>query len=259
MTETPSEDIRSLTEIAAEWIAASKRTLVFTGAGISTESGIPDFRGPNGLWKRIDPKLFTIQNYVADPEIRRLSWQMRFETAMWMAEPNAGHVALARLESLGVAPVVVTQNIDGLHQAAGSTDVIEVHGTTREWMCLGCDRRGPIEEALERFESGDEDPHCDGCGGLMKTATISFGQSLDSAVLDRAFEEAARSDLCLACGSTLSVTPAAYVPLQVAQSGGRLVIVNEEETELDEIAAMRIAARTGTILPLVAERVAALR
>lgn len=239
-------------------VARSRRTLVFTGAGISTESGIPDFRGPQGLWKRVDPNLFTIQNFVSDPEIRRRSWEMRLETRMWAAEPNAGHLAVAQLERLGVAPVVVTQNIDGLHQEAGSTDVIEVHGTTREYACLGCGDRGPIGDVLERVEAGDFDPRCATCGGILKSATISFGQSLDEAVLDRAFEEADRADLCLALGSTLSVVPAAYVPLTVARNGGTLVIVNEEDTDLDHVAAHKLRARTGTVLPRLADGVAAI-
>lgn len=137
-----TEETTRLVEEIARIVARSRRTLVFTGAGVSTESGIPDFRGPQGLWKRVDPNLFTLQNFVSDAEIRRRSWEMRLETAMWAAEPNAGHRAIAALERLGVAPTVVTQNIDGLHQVAGSTDVVEVHGTTREYACLGCGARG---------------------------------------------------------------------------------------------------------------------
>lgn len=243
-------------EEVAHAVARSRRTLVFTGAGVSTESGIPDFRGPHGLWKRVDPNLFTIQNFLADPEIRRRSWEMRIETEMWTAAPNAGHRAIVRLERLGVAPVVVTQNIDGLHQDAGSTDVVEVHGTAREYACLDCGTRGPIGDVLERFEAGDHDPRCDDCGGLLKSATISFGQSLDAAVIDRAFAEADKADVCLALGSTLSVVPAAYVPLAVARNGGTLVIVNEEETDLDDIAAHKLSARTGALLPQLADRVA---
>lgn len=254
----PQESTAALVGTIAQWVAGSQRTLVFTGAGISTESGIPDFRGPQGLWKKVDPKLFTIQNFVADPEIRRRSWQMRLDTAMWSAQPNDGHRGVARLEALGVAPVVVTQNIDGLHQEAGSTDVVEVHGTTREYMCLGCGARGPIAEVLALVEAGDFDPRCADCSGLLKSATISFGQSLDEAVLDRAFDEAARADVCLALGSTLSVVPAAYVPLEVARNGGRLVIVNDEATDLDEVAAVKVSDKTGTVLPMLADGVAEL-
>lgn len=257
-SQPPNGDTAALVDAIAQIVARSRRTLVFTGAGISTESGIPDFRGPQGLWKRVDPNLFTIQNFVADAEIRRRSWQMRIETDMWAAEPNAGHHAIVRLERLGVAPVVVTQNIDGLHQAAGSSDVIEIHGTTREFVCLGCGDRGPIGAVLERVEACDWDPRCDGCGGLLKTATISFGQNLDEAVLERAFGEARSADVCLALGSTLSVVPAAYVPLEVARRGGSLVIVNAEGTDLDDHAAVKVADRTGTVLPLLADRVAAL-
>ncbi|MCC7077906.1 MAG: NAD-dependent protein deacylase [Acidimicrobiia bacterium] len=241
----------------AAWVVEAERTLVFTGAGISTESGIPDFRGPNGLWKKVDPKLFTIQNYVADPEIRKRSWRARLDSEMFDAEPNTGHVAIARLEALGVAPIVVTQNIDGLHQAAGSTDVIEVHGSVREFVCLDCAARGPIEDALERVRGGEADPACPDCGGILKTATISFGQNLETDVIERAFAEAEKSDLCIAAGSSLSVTPAAHIPRIVGERG-RLVIVNAEPTDLDFMAAALVSAQTGTFLPALADAVEAL-
>lgn len=239
----------------AAWISGA-RTLVFTGAGVSTESGIPDFRGPHGLWKRVDPKLFTIQRYVSDPEVRRQSWQLRLESEAWSAEPNPAHRAIAALELTGVAPTVVTQNIDGLHQAAGSGDVIEVHGTIHEVVCLGCGARGPMRPVLDRVEAGEEDPACERCGGILKSATISFGQNLDPDVLDRALRLAESAEVCLAVGSTLSVTPAAYVPMRTVESGGRLVIVNEEPTELDHLAALRLDGRAGTLLPRLVELVA---
>lgn len=241
-------------ERVADWVANSERTLVFTGAGISTESGIPDFRGPNGLWTKVDPKLFTIQNYVVDPEIRRRSWQARLDSEMFDAAPNAGHRAVARLEALGVAPVVVTQNIDGLHQAAGSRDVVEVHGTVHEVVCLDCGMQEPIGPTLDRVRNGEADPACPSCGGLLKTATISFGQNLVPEVLDRAFEEAEVADVCIAAGSTLSVTPAAHVPRIVGEKG-KLVIVNEEPTELDHLAAAILTAKTGTALPALTDLV----
>lgn len=243
-------------ETAAEWVAAA-RTLVFTGAGVSTESGIPDFRGPQGLWKRIDPKLFTIQRYVADPEVRRQSWRMRLDSEAWAAQPNPAHRAIAALDRLGVAPTVVTQNIDGLHQAAGSRDVVEVHGTIHEVVCLDCSARGPMQPVLDRVAAGEDDPACEACGGMLKSATISFGQNLEADVLDRAFALAAAATVCLAVGSTLSVTPAAYVPMRTVEAGGRLVIVNEEPTELDHVAALRLAGRAGTLLPRLADLVAA--
>lgn len=257
-SEELAADLEALIDRVALWIAESERTLVFTGAGVSTESGIPDFRGPQGLWKRVDPKLFTIQNYVADPEIRRQSWARRLEGELFSADPNPSHRAIARLEALGRAPVVVTQNIDALHQAAGSGDVIELHGTVREVTCLDCGDRGPVEDTVTRVRAGEDDPECLLCGGILKVATISFGQQLEPDVIERAFAEAERADLCISAGSSLSVTPAAYIPARVAERGKPLAIINEEPTELDSIAAARIAGKTGAVLPRLAERVAEL-
>ena len=240
-----SDDVTTV----VSWLREARRVLVFTGAGISTESGIPDFRGPNGLWTKVDPSRFTIQNFVADSEVRRESWQNRLHSTLEEARPNAGHRAVAELEQLGKVGTVVTQNIDGLHQLAGSRDVIELHGTTREAACLSCRRRLPIASVLDRVREGDVDPHCEICGGLLKTATISFGQALIEADLIRAHAEASACDLCLAAGSTLSVWPAAGVPLEARRSGARLVIVNDGDTELDEVASAVIRGRTGEVLP----------
>jgi NAD-dependent deacetylase len=246
-------------EDAAAIVAASRRTLVFTGAGVSTESGIPDFRGPQGLWKKVDPNLFTLQNYLADPAIRRAAWKMRVEDPVWTAQPNPSHHAIVHLERLGVAPVVVTQNVDGLHQAAGSSDVVEVHGSIHSVVCLACGWRGPMAGTLARVRGGEADPACEACGGILKSATIAFGQHLEPAVIERAFAQADAADVCVAAGSTLSVTPAAHVPMAVASNGGALVIVNEEPTELDHMAVAVVRARTGTALPRLAELVAAQR
>lgn len=233
----------------AEWVRAANRVLVFTGAGISTESGIPDFRGPNGLWRTNDPAMATIQVYVADPEVRRMRWRARLTSPIDAAEPNAGHRAIADLERMGRVEVVVTQNIDGLHQRAGSSRVIELHGNTREATCLSCHDRMPVARVLSRVEEGDEDPRCERCGGILKTATISFGQRLIDADVERGMVEARRSDVCLAVGSTLAVWPAAGVALTAARAGNRLVIVNEGATELDDVAALVLSGRAGTILP----------
>ena len=241
--------------MVAGWLAAARRVLVFTGAGISTESGIPDFRGPNGVWKTRDPLRYTIQNFVADPEVRRESWQLRLESPVDSAQPNAAHRAVVTLEETGRVNAVVTQNIDGLHQAAGSRNVIELHGTTREAACLDCGRRMPIEVVLDRVREGDVDPHCESCDGLIKSATISFGQALVEADVDRAMAYAEESDLCLAIGSTLSVWPAAGVPLHAARTGATLVIVNDGETELDTAAAAVIRGRAGTVLPALVDAV----
>ncbi|MGH7749188.1 MAG: SIR2 family NAD-dependent protein deacylase [Candidatus Dormibacteria bacterium] len=239
----------------ASWLAGAREVLVFTGAGISTESGIPDFRGPDGIWRTRDPARYTIQKFVADPEVRRETWQNRLHSPIDGARPNAGHLALVELERAGLVRVVVTQNIDGLHQEAGSTDVIELHGTTRRAACLDCGLSMGIEVILDRVREGDDDPHCERCGGLMKSATISFGQALIEADVDRAMAVAERCDVCLAVGSTLSVWPAAGVPLAAARHGARLVIVNDGETDLDEAAGARIAGRCGDILPALVEAV----
>jgi NAD-dependent deacetylase len=240
---------------ALPWLRHARRILVFTGAGISTESGIPDFRGPNGVWKTTDPQRYTIQSYVSDRGVRVERWRARLEGRFSDAQPNAAHVAVTRLQRAGLAPVVVTQNIDGLHQRAGTVNVIELHGTSSEAMCLECGRRMPIEVALDRVREGDEDPHCELCGGLLKTATISFGQAMVVADMERAIEEARLCDVCLTIGSTLSVWPAASVPVEAVRNGGRLVIINEGVTDLDGMASLILAGRAGTV---VTELVAAL-
>jgi NAD-dependent deacetylase len=239
--------------VVAGWLRDAGRVVVFTGAGISTESGIPDFRGPNGVWKTRDPLRYTIQNYLADPEVRRESWQLRLSSAVDAAQPNAGHRAVAALEESGRVTAVVTQNIDGLHQAAGSRNVIELHGTTREAGCLSCGRRMPMSVALERVREGELDPTCESCGGLLKAATISFGQALVEADVDRAMALAGACDVCLAVGSTLSVWPAAGVPLHAARTGARLVIVNDGETDLDVTASAILRGRAGTVLPALVD------
>lgn len=236
------------------WLRGSPRILVFTGAGISTSSGIPDFRGPQGVWRTRDPARWAIDRYLADPEVRRERWLDRLESPVDRARPNAAHRAIVALERAGAAPVVVTQNIDGLHQMAGSSDVIELHGTTRWVACLGCGRRFAIDPVLYRVREGDHDPHCETCGGLLKTATVSFGQALDAADLGRAMREAERCDLCLAIGSTLSVWPAAGVPVQAVRFDARLVIVNQGETDLDAAADAILEGPAGEILPALVAR-----
>lgn len=242
-------DPNSATARALSWLEHARRILVFTGAGISTESGIPDFRGPDGVWKTTDPSRYTIESYVGDRAVRVERWQARLESRFTDAAPNEAHRAITRLQQAGVAPVVVTQNIDGLHQRAGTVNVIELHGTSSEAVCLECARRMPIDIALDRVREGDVDPHCELCGGLLKTATISFGQPLVAADLHRAVEEARLADVCLAVGSTLSVWPAAGIPVETIREGGRLVIVNEGATDLDAMATLIVSGRAGTVLP----------
>lgn len=221
-----------------EWIERSGRTVALVGAGISTDSGIPDFRGPKGLWT-LNPKaerMSDISYYVSDPEVRMLAWQSRLEHPAWSASPNEGHRALVTLESKGLLSTIITQNIDGLQQLAGSSPdrVIEVHGNVREVMCLSCDYLAPMEEALDRVRAGEADPPCPECGGLLKSATISFGQALVPEVIDRAFAEAEACNLMLCIGSTLTVYPVAMLPTTASRAGARVVTINGEPTAYDD-------------------------
>lgn len=214
--------------------------VVLTGAGISTDSGIPDFRGPNGLWTK-NPgaeKLATLDSYLADGELRRNAWQGRLHSPAWGARPNAAHRALARFSESGRLCALVTQNIDGLHQAAGTapTSVIEIHGTIHQVMCMSCDRRSSMAETLDRVRAGEEDPACRECAGILKSATISFGQDLVADDLRRAEQAASECDLLLAIGSTLTVFPAAGLVPLAHHHGAALVIVNADATAFDSIA-----------------------
>jgi NAD-dependent deacetylase len=221
-------------------LARASRVVVLTGAGISTDSGIPDFRGPSGVWTK-DPaaeRSSHIDHYLADAEVRRRAWRTRSQSPAWTAAPNAGHRALVELERSGRLSCLITQNIDGLHQAAGSDPalVVEVHGTMREAACLMCGDRMPMQQALERVAAGEDDPVCQRCGGILKSATISFGQSLVTEDLERADAAARSCDLLLAVGSTLSVYPIAGVVPLAAACGAAIVIVNGAETAMDDIA-----------------------
>src|SRR4051812_45876595 len=222
------------------WIDQASRVVVLTGAGISTDSGIPDFRGPNGVWTK-DPaaeKASTLSHYVGDPEVRRAAWRTRLDSPTWTAEPNDGHRALVTLERRGQLHTLVTQNIDELHQRAGSDPelVVEIHGTMRKVRCLSCGETAPMERALERVRAGEEDPACRSCGGILKSATISFGQSLVVEDLERAFAAAEQCDLLLAVGSSLGVYPAADLVPTAKRAGAAVVIVNAEPTPFDRIA-----------------------
>ena len=235
------------------WVQAARRITVLTGAGISTESGIPDFRGPQGVWTK-DPsaaRMFTLQNYVADPEVRRRAWEGRRDHPAWAAEPNAGHRALVALERAGRLRAVVTQNIDGLHLRAGHDPdrVIEIHGTLYAVECLDCGVRTGMRENLDRVEAGEEDPACLACGGIQKAATISFGQTLRPDVLREAMAAAADCDVLLAVGTTLQVHPAAGLAEVAVRSGARLVIVNRDPTPYDELASAIVREPIGAVLP----------
>jgi NAD-dependent deacetylase len=222
------------------WMDDAQRVVVLTGAGISTDSGIPDFRGPKGVWT-LNPKaekMSDIRYYVSDPEVRRLSWQSRLAHPAWTAAPNTGHRALAALEQRGKLHALITQNIDGLHQRAGvsAEKVIEVHGTLHTVMCLGCGWRGPMQQTLDRVRAGEEDPACLECSGLLKSDTISFGQQLIPEVIERAMRVAGEGDLFIAIGSTLQVYPVAAAVPKALDAGARLLIINAEATQFDEVA-----------------------
>jgi NAD-dependent deacetylase len=251
----PAPDTPSLETIAA-WMRNASHVAVLTGAGISTESGIPDFRGPNGVWTK-DPsaeKTATLQHYMGDPGIRRRSWQNRARSEYWTAEPNAAHHALVELERKGALHFLVTQNVDGLHLAAGQSShlVVEIHGNVREVKCMSCGWRGPMADALERVRAGDPDPACEACGGILKSATISFGENLVADDLDRAQREASRATLFLALGTSLGVYPAAALPEIALRAGARLVIVNAQETPFDPVADAVLRDQLGTVLPALA-------
>ena len=238
-----------------DWIKAAERIVVLTGAGISTDSGIPDFRGPKGVWTQ-NPKaekMATLQHYVADPEVREAAWQSRMAMFGTPREPNAGHLALVELEKDNQLQAILTQNVDGLHHAAGSDPekIVEIHGTVREVVCLSCEDRWPMQHALDRVTAGEADPECVNCGGILKSATISFGQALVPEDLSRAQEEARNCDLLLAIGSTLGVYPIAGVVPLPKKSGARVVILNGEPTEMDGVADAVIHAGISETLSLL--------
>ncbi|MEV7772036.1 Sir2 family NAD-dependent protein deacetylase [Kitasatospora sp. NPDC086791] len=238
----------------------AKRPLiaVLTGAGISTDSGIPDYRGPQGLWRK-DPsaqELVTIGPYRDDPEVRRRAWRLRLETGASAAEPNAGHRALVDLERSGLPLRVLTQNVDGLHQAAGLTarKVLELHGTARETQCLRCRAVGPMAEALARVEAGEPDPACRACGGILKPRTVMFGEDLDPEVLGRADSIARACDVFVAVGTSLQVFPVAALPYNAVKTGARLIILNAEPTPYDEAADEVIREPISEALPELVRR-----
>ena len=240
-------------ETVTTWVDSAKRIVALTGAGISTESGIPDFRGPQGVWTK-NPKaekLSNIHAYMSDPEVRRLAWQSRLEHPAWKAGPNGGHLALVELERRGALLAVVTQNIDGLHQRAGNSGgmVIEVHGTMHDVVCMKCNWRGPMQATLDRVRAGEEDPPCLSCGGILKSATISFGQSLVPDVIARAMRAVERADILMTIGTSLQVYPVAGAVPMAKAAGTRVVILNAEPTPFDDLADAVIRGPIGEVLP----------
>ena len=240
-------------DIVRGWIDAAERIVALTGAGISTDSGIPDFRGPRGVWTR-DPaaeKQSTLQHYLADPAVRRAAWRSRLDHSAWSAQPNRGHLALVTLERRGKLHALVTQNIDELHQIAGNSAarVIEMHGTMRRVMCWSCGARGPMSEVLERVRAGESDPTCGTCGGILKSDTISFGQALVPEVIERALRVATEADVMLAIGTTLQVYPAAGMVPVAREAGARIVIINDQPTPMDPRSTTSASGSIGELLP----------
>lgn len=250
MTPTESE------AQASEVIAGASRITVLTGAGISTDSGLPDFRGPNGLWTKNPEaeKASNISNYVAEPEVRKLNWALRADGKLWAnVLPNNGHRALVPLQERGALHTLVTQNVDELHQMSGidADRVVEIHGTTRKAGCLSCDYLTEMETILERVRRGEDDPQCPLCAGIIKSATISFGQALVSADLTRAQVAADEADLLLAIGSSLTVNPIASIVPRAKRRGAALVIVNAQETPFDSIADVVVRGSISNVLPRI--------
>lgn len=251
------ERLEELTHQVADLIVKAQRVVVFTGAGVSTESGIPDFRSPGGIWTRYNPDDFTFQKFLAHPESREKAWGLYKELWEREAKPNPAHYAIVELEKLGKLDCVITQNIDNLHHKAGNAEdkVIELHGTIRWVVCLECGKRWPFEQIKQRLDQGEEVPHCLECQGILKTATISFGQAMPLKEMQQAEEHSHSCDLFIVIGSSLVVYPAAYMPLYALESGARLVIINGSPTPLDSRATVLIRAKAGEAMSQIVERV----
>lgn len=260
MTESDSD---TQLDVVAAWLCDAQAIVILTGAGLSTESGIPDFRGPQGVWTKnpAAEKTANLEYYVADPEIRKTAWQNRLRSEMWSAQPNDGHHALVELARIANVHTLITQNIDGLQQAAGSDpeSIVEIHGTVHFAKCLTCGWRGPMAETLDRVRAGEGDPACLECGGILKSATISFGENLVPEDLDRAQRAAASADLFLALGTSLGVYPAAALPEIAVRNGARLVIFNGQETPFDTYADAVRHTPLGEILPALVAKVGNIR
>ncbi len=246
----------ALTSRIADLIIKAKRTVVFTGAGISTESGIPDFRSPGGIWERFDPEDFTYRKFVKDVASRRKHWQL-FQGLATLAEPNPAHYAIAKLYQLGRLDCVITQNIDNLHQRAGMPDdkVLELHGNMQWVVCLGCSRRYPFEQVKARLDKGEEIPDCETCSGILKPDAVFFGEPLPEKVLREAISHSRKSDLFIVIGSTLVVYPAAYMPEYALDFGAKLVIINLSSTPIDKQASVLVRAKAGEAMPGVVLKV----
>jgi len=253
-----NQNLGILVDRVADLIVNASRVVVFTGAGVSTESGISDFRSPGGIWDRFDPDDFTYQKFVRDPESRRKFWQMLSEGLLTTeAKPNPAHYAVAELDRLGKLDCVITQNVDNLHQKAGVPDakVFELHGNMQWAVCLSCGKRYPFEQIKARHDAGEEIPDCEVCHGLLKPDAVFFGESLPAEVLQEATSRSSSSDLFIVIGSTLIVTPAAYMPMYAVNSGAKLVIINLSSTPMDGQATALIRAKAGEAMPPIIQRV----
>jgi len=258
MFENTTLNLDTLADKVADLIINANKVVIFTGAGVSTESGIPDFRSPSGIWDRFDPDDFTYQKFITDPESRRKQWQMLQEGGLTTeANPNPAHYAIAELDRLGKLDCVITQNVDNLHQKAGVPDnkVFELHGNMQWVVCLTCGHRYPFEQIKVRLDEGAQVPDCEACHGILKPDVVFFGESLPERVLREATHRSHNCDLFIVIGSTLVVYPAAYMPIYATDSGAKLVIINLSSTPMDRQATVVIRAKAGEIMPKVLQRV----
>ena len=253
-----SQNLESLADQVADLIVNAKKIVVFTGAGISTESGIPDFRSPGGLWDRFDPDDFTYQKFISDANSRRKQWQLLWkERLTGEVKPNPAHYAIAELDRLGKLDCVITQNVDNLHQKAGVPDdkVFELHGNMQWAICLRCGLRYLFEQIKARLDGGEEIPDCEVCHGILKPDVVLFGEQLPEKVLREATFRSYGCDLFIVIGSTLVIYPAAYMPVYAVSAGAKLVIINLSSTPMDQRAAVLIRAKAGETMSMVIQKV----
>jgi len=253
-----SENLDTLADRIADLILEAKRVVVFTGAGVSTESGLPDFRSPGGIWDRFDPDDFTYQKFIRHLETRKLWWQLFRERGLSTEiKPNPAHHAIYELDRLGKLDSVITQNIDNLHQKAGAPDekVFELHGNVRWAVCLSCGQRYPFEQVKIKLDEGEEVPGCEACGGILKPNIVFFGEMLPEEVLEASTHRAESADLFIVIGSTLVIYPAADIPARAVNSGAKLVIINLSPTPMDHKATVLVRAKAGETMAKVIQKV----
>ena len=236
---------------AARLLLDAQRIMVFTGAGISTESGIPDFRGTDGIWTKFSPEDFQLDRYISDRTVRTRAWASRFPKMFGNAQPNEAHRAVVDLWKAGKLLGCVTQNIDGLHQAAGLPQdaIAELHGNSDGIACIRCGAPHDPADIEQRWINGDVDPSCDHCGGILKSTIVFFGETLPHSEVEQAYRWAAQADAVVSVGSSLSVYPAAYIPLEIASRGDTFIIINKGPTDLDSVASIRLEGMAATLLP----------